>query len=249
MKRRTRRPSALLILPIAIAALLGAVVARVRRDRASDRAPADVGFMRAMHDALRRDLVRLEDEVGRVRGWPPPAPFIESWRELSERLVRHHAAEDDDLWPVLRQHLTDLDQQRAVDQMLEEHAFLSKRIEGVNRVLAGDGGDLAVAVNKLGRALRDHLEHEERGVLPLLERHLSRREWRAFLVTERRRTPLRDRPDFLGWVLEDADEADAAAVLAEIPPPGRLVARYLFVPRYEARRRALHSEEASSRAS
>jgi hemerythrin-like domain-containing protein len=249
MKHRTNWPTRLLVAPVAVAAVLGAVIARFRRERTSDRAPADVGFMRAMHDALRRDMARLEGDVAHVRDRPAPASFIESWRDLAQRLERHHAAEDDDLWPILRRHLSDVDQQVAVDQMVEEHTTLSKRIQAVNRVLAGSGGDLTVAVEKLGRSLRDHLDHEERTVLPMLERHLSRREWRAFLVTERHRTPLRDRGDFLGWVLDDADEADAAAVLAEIAPPGRLVVQYVFVPRYEARRRALRSMEAGSRAS
>jgi hypothetical protein len=87
----------------------------------------------------------------------------------------------------------------------------------------------------LGSALRDHLDHEERTVLPLLEQHLSRAEWRQFLVTERNRTPLRERPTFLAWVLDGAEDADREAVLGELPPPGRVVYRRVIGPRYRAR--------------
>src|SRR5205814_3162909 len=55
-----------------------------------------------------------------------------------------------------------------------------------------------------------------------------------FLITERRRTPLRERPEFLGWVLDDANDDDTRAVLAELPPPGRMVYRYVIGPRYRA---------------
>jgi hypothetical protein len=40
-----------------------------------------------------------------------------------------------------------------------------------------------------------------------------RTEWRGFLITERRRAPLRERPEFLGWVLDDAN-SDGTADLA-----------------------------------
>jgi hypothetical protein len=36
---------------------------------------------------------------------------------------------------------------------------------------------------------------------------------RGFLITERRRAPLRERPEFLGWVLDDAN-SDGTADLA-----------------------------------
>ena len=64
----------------------------------------------------------------------------------------------------------------------------------------------------------------------------ARAEWHAFLVTERRRTPLLARPEFLGWVLDEASPDDARAVLAELPPPGRLAYRYVIGPRYRSTR-------------
>jgi hypothetical protein len=83
----------------------------------------------------------------------------------------------------------------------------------------------------------DHLAHEERVVLPLIEQHLTRAQWRVFLHKERRRRSSRERPGFLTWILDDDGEQDAAAVLAEMPPPARPVYRRVLRPRYDARHR------------
>jgi CubicO group peptidase (beta-lactamase class C family) len=41
----------------------------------------------------------------------------------------------------------------------------------------------------------------------------------------------------LTWILDSVGEQDAAAVLAEMPPPARLVYRRVLKPRYEAQHR------------
>jgi hypothetical protein len=138
--------------------------------------------------------------------------FELEWHELRIRLERHHSAEDDDLWPILRRHLTAADELHEVDRMIEEHRALATAIADVEHVLTS-GADAAPAIG---------------------ECHLSRAEWRGFLITERRKTPLRERHEFLGWVLDDADPADTAAVLSELPPPGRFVYRHMIRPRYGA---------------
>jgi hemerythrin-like domain-containing protein len=225
--------------------VLGARAARRRRIRRAEEAsrPADVGFMWAMHNAFRRDLARLEQLARDASTGPPAGQDVQrAWDSFRDRLHRHHAAEDDDLWPVLRDHLTTPADVASVDQMVEEHHALSAAMDAVDQVVAappaaGTGGHLTAAVDRLSRTARDHLDHEERDVLPLVENHLSRADWRAFLLTERRKTPLRARPDFLGWVLDEASPDDARAVLAELPPPGRLAYRYVIGPRYRSRAR------------
>jgi hypothetical protein len=94
---------------------------------------------------------------------------------------------------------------------------------------------VTIAAGDLGQVLGEHLDHEEQRVFPLLERHVSRREWRGFLLTERRRRPPRQRPEFLTWLLDDASDQDTAAVWAELPRPARLVYRRLLRPRLRRR--------------
>jgi hypothetical protein len=120
--------------------------------------------------------------------------------------------------------------------MVAEHRGLTAAIESVDAALASGVGVVAAA-GRLGEVLGEHLDHEEQRVFPLLERHLSRREWRSFLLTERRRGSPRERPEFLTWVLDDASDDDAAAVLAELPRPAHVVYRRVLRPRYDAERR------------
>lgn len=110
-------------------------------------------------------------------------------------------------------------------------------LAGVDAALRG-GGELAAPVEHLSSAVLDHLAHEEREVLPpLIEQHLTRAQWRAFLHKERARRSPRERPEFLAWILDDASQQDMAAVLTEMPPSARLIYRRVLRPRYDAQHR------------
>ena len=219
------------------AALIAGVAARLRaRQRLADAdAPADVGFMRALHAALRRDLSRLRDAADHLDGSVTPPPTVMAgWDAFRAQLGHHHSAEDDDLWPVLRQQLSSPADLAAVDAMVAEHQQIPSALADVDTALH-DGNDLRAPAQRLSAVLLDHLAHEERDVLPLIEQHLTRAQWRAFLRKERARRSPRERPQFLAWILDDASQQDTAAVLTEMPPPARLIYRRVLRPRYDAR--------------
>ena len=233
-----RRPPRVLLVVVAVGAAVLTIRRRRRRAQArDDHRPADLGFMRAIHAGLRRDAARLQalaPQLERGNGGPRAVP--KGWVTFRQTLQVHHAAEDDDLWPVLRSHLTQAEDLHQLDLMVAEHRGLTAAIGAVDDALASGVG-LTTAARELGGVLGDHLDHEEQQVFPLLERHLSRSEWRRFLLTERRRRPTRERPEFLTWVLDNASDQDSAAVLAELPRPAHLVYRRLLRPRYQAQRR------------
>ena len=54
----------------------GAVRLRGRRSSATADAPADVGFMRALHAALRRDLSRLRDAAAQLGNSATAPPTV-----------------------------------------------------------------------------------------------------------------------------------------------------------------------------
>ena len=230
--------------PWILAAIVGAGLAagaaarlRARRAPGEADAPAEVGFMRALHAALRRDLSRLRDAAAQIDSSAgAPATVLAGWDTFRAELDNHHQAEDDDLWPVLRRELSDPGELASVDAMVEEHKHIEPALAGVDAALRG-GGELAAPVETLSTVVLDHLAHEEREVLPLIEQHMTRAQWRAFMVKERNKRPPRERPEFLTWVLDDAGEQDAAAVLTELPPPARLVYRWVLRPRYDAQHR------------
>jgi hypothetical protein len=229
------------VLLVGVAAGAVALTARRRRRRAQARdndRPADLGFMRAIHAGLRRDAARLQALAPQLdhSGGGGPSAVPKGWATFRQILEVHHAAEDDDLWPVLRDHLTEAEDLHQLDLMVEEHRGLTTAIQAVDAALASGVG-VTTAAQELGGVLGDHLDHEEQRVFPLLERHLSQGEWRRFLRTERRRRSPRERPEFLTWVLDEASDEDAAAVMAELPRPAHLVYRRLLRPRYEAQRR------------
>jgi hypothetical protein len=234
---RRRPPRGLLLV---VAAGAAALTVRRRRRRAQardDDRPADLGFMWAIHAGLRRDAARLQALAPQLeRGDGGPSAVPKGWASFRQTLEVHHAAEDDDLWPVLRDHLTQAEDLHQLDLMVAEHRDLTAAIGAVDAALASGVGVTRCA-RELGNVLGDHLDHEEQQVFPLLERHLSRGEWRRFLLTERRRRSARERPEFLTWVLDDASDQDSAAVLAELPRPAHLVYRRLLRPRYQAQRR------------
>ncbi len=227
------------MLAAATATLIVAAARRARRrtPNVDGDQPADVGFMRAIHAAFRRDLVRLEaaapdvERLGRAHD-----QVLAGWSAFRDALTTHHTAEDDDLWPVLRTHLTDETDRSEVDAMVAEHRDIPAALDEVDTALSR-ATKVTSAADALAAVVHRHLEHEERSILPLLERHLSRKEWRAFLLTERARRSARERPQWLAWVLDDAGERDAAAVLAELPRPAHLVYRWAIRPRYEAEHR------------
>jgi iron-sulfur cluster repair protein YtfE (RIC family) len=234
--RRRRPPWALLLVGVGVVLAARRVRQRQQQEARDADRPADLGFMRAIHAGFRRDAARLQALAPRLErrgGVPDGVP--KGWATFRQTLHVHHAAEDDDLWPVLRSHLTDDQDLHQVDLMVEEHRGLTAAIDAVDAALAS-GVDVTTAARELGEVLGRHLDHEEQHVFPLLEQHLSRREWRRFLLTERRRRSPRERPEFLTWVLDEASDEDAAAVWAELPRPAHLVYRWILRPRYLAQR-------------
>jgi Hemerythrin HHE cation binding domain len=129
----SRRPPWVLVLVVAVGVMV-VTARRVRRGRQArdDHRPADLGFMRAIHAGLRRDAARLEFLASRLeqpgRG-PEAAPqgTPKGWATFRQTLHVHHGAEDDDLWPVLRRHLTGGPDLHQVDLMVAEHATWRQR--------------------------------------------------------------------------------------------------------------------------
>jgi hemerythrin-like domain-containing protein len=233
--RRGRR----VLAAVAGAGVAVAVAARLRSRRNQQDQPdipADIAFMRALHAALIRDLSRLQDVAGRLGGAAAPPTVLAGWDEFRAQLENHHSAEDDDLWPVLRGELSDDGELASVDAMVEEHRQLPAALAAVDAALRGGAG-LTEPVDSLSMVLVEHLAHEERDVLPLIEQHMTEAQWRAFLRKERARRSARQRPDFLAWILDGASEQDAAAVLTEMPAPVGVVYRRVLQPRYEAQHR------------
>jgi len=105
--------------------------------------------------------------------------------------------------------------------MAAEHAVIDPLLAGVDAALADrDRGParLGAAVEALSSALRGHLGHEERDALPLVDATLPEADW-AILGQEHAQRIGDGASRYLPWVLDGADPAAAARLLAGFPQP------------------------------
>lgn len=203
---------------------------------------ADLTIMMAAHEALRRDLVGLAHAAGDAgrAGAARGEAVQRGWAVFQRQLHIHHTAEDELIWPALRQRLAHSDAARSVlDAMEAEHQQIDPVLAAVTRAMGqpgGDGGALGDTVDVLTMALHGHLAHEEREALPLIGIALTAAEWRA--VGRRIGVQnLRHAPEMFAWMLDGADPEQARAAVGTLPPPARVLYRTVWRPRFARRAR------------
>lgn len=184
----------------------------------------DMTMMFAFHDALRRDLQQIAQLDARSDGW-----------DLFETLLHvHHTAEDDALWPVVRDAVAGrADDLRLLEEMAAEHAVLGPLLEDIDRALAG-GESAPQARAELATKLQEHLTHEEEAALPLIDATLTAEQWMSFgQAATQRLGP--NMPKYLPWLLDGADEDTTGRVLSVIPEPVQQTYRNEWRPAYAAK--------------
>ncbi|NKZ07550.1 hemerythrin domain-containing protein [Actinomadura latina] len=185
--------------------------------------------MYVMHNALRRELEQLAKvaarEDGEARRILAGAP---GWELFETALHIHHTAEDEALWPPMREALADRpDALALMDAMEAEHAAIDPALEAI------DAGTepLAPLVDTLTTALTTHLSHEEEAALPLIDATLTPAQIANFgQVHGAKLGP--NAPRIIPWLLDGADEKTAAAMLAVLPEPARAAYETTWRPAY-----------------
>jgi hemerythrin-like domain-containing protein len=159
---------------------------RLAGQTAAPDGPVDMFMMYVMHHAFRRDLAVLT-EAARTT----PAHDRVAWRLLQQRwnvfheaLHGHHSGEDAGLWPLLLERATPEDRE-TLEAMEAEHAEFEPLLEACDHGfarLAGHADDdaraaLAVRLAATRECLARHLEHEETGAIPILQRVCTQEDW------------------------------------------------------------------------
>jgi hemerythrin-like domain-containing protein len=184
-----------------------------------------------VHRVFRRESRYLHDLIGAVRpGDTARATLLAGLaRDYVEGLHNHHTSEDELLWPKLLARV-DLDAELVL-RMEQQHQVVDRGLQDVERLLAAwertpaepERDALVGALARHRRDLLEHLDEEERSVLPLIEEHLTVPEWSALGEHAMAKTP-KDKLLFtLGALLEEATPAERARFLGHLPLPARVL--------------------------
>jgi hypothetical protein len=204
---------------------------------------ADLTIMLAAHAAFRRDLAQLA-RAATFADLPDPgrrASVQAGWELFKRQLHIHHTAEDEIVWPALRERLTRSENAQSVlDAMEAEHRQIDPLLAAVDVAFAradhGHRADVRAigdAADALAGSLTAHLTHEERDGLPLIGEALTSAEWRRVGFRIVRKNGLSAGGEMFAWLADGADPDHAAAAIGTLPPPARLVYRAIWRPRYK----------------
>ncbi len=197
---------------------------------------ADLTIMLAAHDAFRRDLTRLARTASAVNLSDPARhqSIAAGWDTFKRQLHMHHTAEDELIWPVLRPRLAHSAAALSVLAAMEaEHERIDPLLAAVDSALARDHDRLADVIDALTSSLTGHLGHEERDGLPLIGVALTAAEWRGVGRKIASKNGLAAGSEMFAWILDGAGREHAAATLAQLPRPLRLLYRARWKPRFE----------------
>ncbi len=191
--------------------------------------------MAMIHQVFRRESRLLAELVQEVSPGDTARARVlaEHWRQYAVGLHAHHTGEDEMLWPVLLPHL-DLDAEQVL-AMEVQHRELSDgitRVQGsmdrwVAHARTDDRDEVADALRLHRRQLCDHLDEEERSVMPLVALHVNEEQWRKVGERGLAETPRNRLMIALGAILEDTSPHEREEFLARLPVAARVLWRLL----------------------
>lgn len=194
------------------------------------------------HRVFRREFRLLPELIaGVVPGDRPRARVLaEHGTDVTSALHAHHSSEDELLWPRLLDRASL--QADLVHRMQEQHGRIGVHLERIGSLLPvwaqtarrAERDELYELFAGASVVLEQHLDDEEREILPLAAAHLTVAEWeqlgRSMHASMRRDQML----TFLGMVLEDATPEEQKRTLAAMPLPGRLAWMLIGARRYRS---------------
>jgi hypothetical protein len=193
-----------------------------------------------VHRAFRREFGLLPRMVRAVAGGDRARAAIVASHALTllDALRRHHEAEDALIWPRL--HARAEVPQALVYLMESQHAAVAELMQLTDALVGhwaataatASREELAVVLDNLAAALIEHIEDEERSLLPIVARTLTADDWAA--VCARGVDGIAGSCVLIvfGTVLEDATEHERAAFLKKLPVAARVQYRLVGRRRY-----------------
>lgn len=188
--------------------------------------------MLVVHTAMLREFRLAPSAVARVpAGAHRPARRVDAHLSLlCDLLYHHHSGEDELLWPPLRAKLPAAGQ-RLLDDAEAQHAGIDQALDQVDSARtrwAADVDDtsrdqLAAALRRLHELLADHLDTEERTLLPLAAAHLTPAQWAAVGAAGAASVPKSKMLLVFGMFAYEGDPQVLADMLRPAPPAARVL--------------------------
>jgi len=198
--------------------------------------------MEIVHDALRRDLWRVESALASA---PPPdgdrrVAIADHARWMMDFLHHHHEAADTGLWPLIRQRAPET--QGLLDRMAADQAHVIPAADRLRQAAAwyrSDAGDQARAdfrdaVSGLSQVLLPHLRSVEDKAMPLMSGILTEAEWRKWHQAHNIKGKSLGRLAAEGrWLMDGLDPARYITLVHLIPTAVRIIIKG-YAQRYRA---------------
>jgi len=155
--------------------------------------------------------------------------FVRYWQGHAGEILAHHGVEDSIFFPALRQRepfaaavLDDLDREHLeLDRLMDECS------EAIGRVAAGASSKAAVAaLRRLADVMDDHLDVEDREVVPLFEALFDADEYTQLTKAAAKQIGIGKQAAFtVPYVFHWATPAERQLLMREAPLPFRVLYR------------------------
>ena len=203
--------------------------------KTSTTEPDLTGFLLA-HAAMRQEFGLLAEVATQPLDAKRAALFEDQVALVLDVLHHHHTAEDDTIWPALRER--EPAARAGLDELEADHEAIDPLISA-----AGDR-DLPLAeragvLRDLHERLNAHLDREEAHAVPLIRKHVTVAEWEALAKRAAKETG-RNIPKVYGWYASAVDGERVKEALRTVPPPVRVLFRLFWQPAYNRRARRLY---------
>lgn len=216
-------------------------------------AATDVRDMLVVHTALLREIRLAPAAIMAVNAGDHDRARVvtDHLGFVLELLHHHHEGEDELLWPKLEARVEPNDKP-VLEKTAAQHAALDAQLSEVNRVRMAWATEpsaetreaLRLHVGHLLTLLEEHLELEERAVLPLAARLLTQAEWDAVGEKAVAVIPKSQLPLVFGMFAYEGDPAMIVDMLSAAPAPIRRLLPPLARRAYARRARQVYGTPA-----
>lgn len=198
----------------------------------------DMTMNRLVHDAFRREIVRIRNGLAQlpVDDRERAEGLARRWDFCSSQMRRHLTAEDEFLWPLVRERSDKPEEIVVIEAMGAEHEVLAEMLPVLDGQFSSLWAGEDVARDQVEGNLADlllafsgHCAHEDRDATPILLKYFTTADLGQFhtYLSSGEQSRI-----VVAWVCDGADERDRAVAWGMVPVLVRMVAKPMATRKY-----------------